>query len=50
MTKEEKIARIIELLLISGNTAKLIRAFVAESLPVVPEEKIDEIIQLLEAE
>lgn len=48
MTIEEKIAHINELLTISGNVAKLMRAVLAQSLPSLQEGKLDEIIALLD--
>lgn len=50
MTIEEKQTHIMDLLLIQGNTAKLVRALVAEALACLPEDRLDHIISILEAE
>lgn len=50
MTQEEKIAHISTLLLVSGNTTKMVRFFVLQALPNLPEEKLDQIISVLESE
>ena len=47
MTKQEKIDQINELLPLTGNTTKLVRYFLLQALDNVPEDKIDEILAVL---
>lgn len=49
MTKEEKIAQITDLLNITGNTTKLFRLNLIESLPNLDEAAIDKILEIIES-
>lgn len=48
MTREEKETLIAQLLAVSGNTTKIIRKNLIESLPTVPEELLDKMLEILE--
>lgn len=50
MTIEEKIQQINDLLQVQGNVAKLMRAVIMQTVSTLPEEKIEEILTLLQAE
>lgn len=49
MTREEKEQLLLDLLHIEGNTKKMIISIITQNITSVPEERLDQLIALLEA-
>lgn len=50
MTREEKETHIIDLIAQPGNLGKILRKNITDGLPSMPEDSLDMIIEIIEAE